>query len=83
MMAGADYRNCDVCGDRCFYDANLSYEYDSEFAKSGGVKANNRATYLELGRLSRWVVVCKECSQKYRTAIVVKGKKRLTEWSPK
>jgi len=29
-MAGADYRSCDVCGGKAFYDANLSYERATE-----------------------------------------------------
>jgi hypothetical protein len=27
-MAKADYYLCDVCGEKCFYDANLNYEID-------------------------------------------------------
>lgn len=25
-MAAGDYYSCDVCGRKCFYDANLNYE---------------------------------------------------------
>ncbi|HCE8553394.1 TPA: hypothetical protein NHR88_003851 [Pseudomonas aeruginosa] len=25
-MAAGDYYSCDVCGSKCFYDANLNYE---------------------------------------------------------
>lgn len=25
-MAGADYKHCEVCGGKAFYDANLNYE---------------------------------------------------------
>lgn len=27
-MAAADYYLCDVCGQKCFYDANLNWEFD-------------------------------------------------------
>lgn len=26
-MAAGDYYSCDVCGSKCFYDANLNYEW--------------------------------------------------------
>lgn len=36
-MAGCDYRSCDVCGGKAFYDANLNYE--------GGEKINGEWVY--------------------------------------
>ena len=32
-MAMADYRQCDVCGCKAFYDANLNYEWPDKNGK--------------------------------------------------
>jgi hypothetical protein len=61
-VASGDYRSCDVCGCKVFYDANLDYDNFSDFAKSGGALFNNERSYLELHTLGAWTVLCKSCT---------------------
>lgn len=51
-MAKADYRLCDVCDGKVFYDANLNYEPNSE-----------PPLYYELDYLGDWKVICKDCAK--------------------
>ena len=61
-MAAADYRSCDVCGKKTFYDADLDYGNNPrEFV---------RGTEYSLGYLGDWVVICRECSKKYKATII-------------
>lgn len=55
-MAGADYKSCDVCGRKTFYDAELSYNFDA-YPKHGL-------------RLGDWKVICEECAKSHRCVIV-------------
>lgn len=55
-MAAADYRWCDVCECKTFYDANLSYDFD-EYPKHGL-------------RLGDWKVLCVECAKTHKIEIV-------------
>jgi len=58
-MAGADYRSCDVCGCKTFYDAKLDYDFD---------------TYPKNGlRLGDWKVLCEKCAETYVVRIVNKN----------
>lgn len=60
-MAYADYRLCDVCGEKTFYDAKLSYqEPDSE----------HREWWLH--GLGDWGVICADCAQGHE--IVIRAK---------
>lgn len=56
-MALADYRLCDVCEGKTFYDAELDYDMrthpDTGFA-----------------RLGSWAVVCRDCSSKFKAVVV-------------
>lgn len=78
-MALADYKTCDVCGEKAFYDANLNYEQGSDgygiAYKVAGEKqfANEEliAKYgMKLDRVGDWAVLCNECSKTHRTVIV-------------
>jgi hypothetical protein len=60
-MAGADYRSCDVCGGKAFYDANLNYDFENINPKTGDPK---------LDYLGDWAVICIECAKKYECVIV-------------
>lgn len=78
MMAAGDYRSCDVCGGKAFYDANLNYE--------SGEKIDGKWVYPEnpfrvagqnqgfggnaLDYVGDWAVVCTECAKTHRTAIL-------------
>jgi hypothetical protein len=68
MMALADYRLCDACGRKTFYDANLNYNFDELFP-DGSPK---------LDYLGDWCVICEDCAKTYECKIVkryVKGLK--------
>lgn len=83
-MAYADYRLCDVCGSKAFYDAELSYwngrdgqvEADStppyrEVGDEQIQDPEHRAKYgVRLGNLGDWAVICSDCSPRFKTAIV-------------
>lgn len=54
-MAEADYKSCDVCGCKTFYDANLNYDFE-EYPHHGL-------------RLGDWKVICIECAKLYRCVV--------------
>ena len=72
-MAGADYRDCDVCGDKVFYDACLCYEFD----EGKTTLKNNKEVPYYLGNLGNWIVLCKDCSKKYELQVVTKKTKKV------
>ncbi len=65
-MAMADYRWCDKCGCKAFYDANLNYNFEAE--KGDCV---HEADY-SLDFLGDWAVLCKECSKTHECIIKTK-----------
>ena len=66
-MALADYRLCDVCGSKAFYDARLNYEQTSDGAlRNGGEMIQG----LSLDRLGDWYVLCADCARTHRCVIV-------------
>ena len=85
-MAAADYRLCDVCGGKVFYDANLNYEqgHDSEYAKGrkpfrwAGEEPVSNDWLLRLDYLGDWAVICSDCAKTHKT-IVVPIKKETNE----
>lgn len=38
-MAGCDYYSCDVCGSKCFYDAEVNYQDYRDMGRLGDIKA--------------------------------------------
>lgn len=74
-MAYADYRLCDNCGEKAFYDAELDYRQTSrqdpiehdERAKQVGERTSYRLQYL-----GDWAVLCEDCAKTHRTAILPK-----------
>ena len=62
-MAIADYRLCDICGRKAFYDANLNYQMkpfsDGQKAAADGI--------LYLDSLGDWKVLCVDCSKTHRS----------------
>jgi hypothetical protein len=58
-MAYADYRHCDVCDEKVFYDADLNYE---EVKEDGQWK-------LKLGNLGDWKVICDECAKTHEVVV--------------
>lgn len=65
-MAAADYRLCDVCDGKAFYDANLNYHDDGQSVRIVGKDVG----YPSLGHLGDWAVLCTDCTKRYRTKIV-------------
>ena len=82
-MARGDYRGCDVCDGKAFYDANLSYgDAGDEWARlreatpyriAGSEQYDNPellAKYGQtLGYVGDWAVICTDCSPRFRTLI--------------
>ena len=66
-MAAADYRLCDKCDAKAFYDAELNYDH-TEY--SGPRYAGTNGGGPKLGNLGDWAVLCVQCSTRFRTAIV-------------
>ena len=74
-MAGADYRSCDVCGGKAFYDANLNYEFpDNNGNDSWGKPFSKyevvRDCHYRLDYVGDWAVICTDCA-KTRKCIIV------------
>ena len=81
-MAAADYRLCDVCGGKAFYDSELGYEINTEgspynkthFKIAGEDQCSNPELLERYGYtlqyLGDWAVICNECSKEYKTQIV-------------
>jgi len=59
-MAAADYRLCDCCNGKVFYDSNLNYEY-SEVLPSG---------HMALDYLGDWAVICSDCAKTHKTVVL-------------
>ncbi len=80
-MAAADYRLCDVCDGKVFYDANLNYERggDDKWAKRKAPfrwagedqgKPENDDWLLRLDYLGDWAVICSNCAKTHKTIVV-------------
>ncbi len=67
-MASADYRTCDMCGGKAFYDANLSYDFPDEGEEAtrqvGKICGNHKLDYV-----GDWAVLCTDCSKTHRCVI--------------
>lgn len=76
-MAGADYRHCDKCGGKAFYDADLSYEYPrkvegkmltpAEPFKTAGQLTQHDT--VALGHLGDWAVLCTDCAKTHKCVV--------------
>jgi hypothetical protein len=80
-MAMADYRLCDVCGGKAFFDSNLSYQWEGEEDYSGEKIQNSDCCRIagdqppqhcgyKLGYVGDWAVICDTCAQTHKTQIV-------------
>jgi hypothetical protein len=73
-MAGSDYRRCDVCGGKAFYDANLNYEtgdkVDGKWVYSETpfrVAGEGQGAYGNgLDYVSDWAVICTDCAFSFK-----------------
>lgn len=61
-MALCDYRLCDRCGGKAFYDANLNY------GDPGATRV--RGQHYTLDFVGDWAVLCQTCAEKYAVVIV-------------
>lgn len=80
-MAGCDYRRCDVCGEKAFYDANLNYtEGKSEYrettafriagAPQPGPQESLDKWGMRLDYLGDWAVICDDCAKTHKCVVV-------------
>lgn len=74
-MAASDYRLCDLCDSKAFYDSNLNYEYpDKNGNDSFGRKIEKdemvRDSRHKLDYLGDWSVLCTDCAKTHKTVIV-------------
>ena len=68
-MALCDYRLCDKCGGKAFYDADLNYQ-DADGSDAYLVCGEGQAFPAALDHLGDWAVLCDDCAKTHRCAIV-------------
>ena len=81
-MAAADYRLCDLCNGKAFYDANLNYDNNvndkrQPFRLAGEHQIANpelRQRGYRLDYVGDWAVLCEDCAKTHQTQIVPKSK---------
>lgn len=77
-MAAGDYRSCDVCDGKAFYDANLNYDtgdkVDGKWVYSTTpfkIAGEDQGLYgVGLDYVGDWAVLCTECAKTHRVAIL-------------
>jgi hypothetical protein len=57
-MAMCDYYLCDVCQQKCFYDANLNYEWNEETKRN------------DLDYMGDMAAICKGCAKTHEVKVV-------------
>ena len=80
-MAMADYRTCDVCGGKAFYDANLNYSDGTDERRSisppfriAGAEQYDEPRLLEkygtrLDYVGDWAVICTDCAKTHKVVV--------------
>lgn len=62
-MAGADYRDCDLCGmGKVFYDSVLNYCFSDDECFERQTLFANKPIGVQLERCGNWAVLCVKCS---------------------
>lgn len=81
-MALADYRLCDVCEGKAFYDSNLNYgdgtddwyKSDPPFRQAGEEQYSkpefNQKYGTRLDHVGDWAVICSDCAKTHKTIVV-------------
>lgn len=77
-MALADYRLCDVCDSKAFYDANLNYEIGGKGPDGKFVYPENPTRWageadphgVALDYLGDWAVICTDCAKTHKCIVV-------------
>lgn len=59
-MAAADYRLCDVCSRKAFYDSNLNYDFDNR-----DEHGNPKLDYV-----GDWAVICDDCAKTHACKVM-------------
>ena len=67
-MALLDYRLCDVCNSKCFYDAQLQYDFE-----------DNKTTGLY--NLGNWICLCTDCSKTHEIKIEKKPSIQMDDFT--
>lgn len=62
-MAAADYRLCDICKSKTFYDSDLNYDLP-DF--DGSIRGRD----YSLERTGDWKVICRECAKTHKVVIL-------------
>jgi hypothetical protein len=70
-MALTDYRLCDVCGRKTFYDASLIY--------TDTIKGHNCYPDMVPERVGDWKVICDSCAQTHKVVVVPTQQDKGTE----
>lgn len=68
-MAMADYYLCDICESKCFYDANLNWEWaerDNPIPEDEMV----RGKHLRLGYCGDMAAICLDCAKTHEIRVV-------------
>ena len=68
-MSLADYRLCDICGCKAFYDSNLNYEFGTVKEPIPEDERIRDSPNLKLDYLGDWAVLCRDCAKTYRCVI--------------
>lgn len=71
-MSMTDYRLCDKCGGKAFYDACLNYRFDPDDPSLTPAyrTAGKLGSGMQLDNLGDWAVICTDCAREYRCVIV-------------
>jgi hypothetical protein len=67
-MAASDYRLCDICTGKVFYDANLNYDDGEGAVRNAGIMIAGTT----LDYLGDWCVLCDDCSKTHQCVIIPK-----------
>lgn len=65
-MAKGDYRCCDICDGKVFYDANLNYE------------TSTTPPFYTLDYLGDWAVICTDCAKTHQCVIIPRSPTAVT-----
>jgi hypothetical protein len=73
-MAAADYYLCDVCSSKCFYDANLNYEFPDKNGNDSWGKPIPKddlikGTGHKLDYVGDMAVICRDCAKKHEVVV--------------
>lgn len=80
-MAAADYKLCDVCGKKAFYDANLNYENGPpDYREQAPFRVAGKEQYSDadaaqkygyrLDYLGDWAVICDDCAKTHKCVVL-------------